>query len=171
MKGKELFRVIGIDPGSLCCGYGIIEGGANDSYIHIASGNIETSRRKTLERRLKEIYDALLHVIKTYRPDVAVIEKVFFAKNVRAALSLGHVRGISLLAASKEGLTVYEYSPLEVKKAVVGYGRAEKSQVQTMVKNILRLDSSISYDSADALALSICHLNTMRFNELTRVMP
>lgn len=167
MKGRQITpnRIIGIDPGSLYCGYGIIESGTNNSYVYITSGNIEISGKKPLDKRLKEIYDALLDVIKTYRPDVAVIEKVFFAKSVRSALSLGHVRGISLLAAVKEGLSIYEYSPLEVKKAVVGYGRAEKSQIQAMVKNILKIDTSLSYDSADALALSICHLNTMRFYE------
>lgn len=178
---KSLHRVIGIDPGSLRCGYGVIERGSDNSYIYITSGTIKISGKKTLDRRLKEIYDSLLEVIRAYRPDVAAIEKVFFAKNVRSALSLGHVRGVSLLAAVKEGLQVYEYSPLEVKKAIVGYGRAEKSQIQAMVKNILKINLSllppressifgdpISYDSADALALSICHLNTMRFGELIR---
>lgn len=168
MKDKQaiLNRVIGIDPGSLYCGFGIIEKGSNDSYVYLASGRIEMSRKKSLDQRLKEIYDNLLEVIKTYKPDIAVIEKVFFAKSARSALSLGHVRGVTLLAAVKEGLSIYEYSPLEVKKALVGYGRAEKSQIQAMVKNILRIDAPISHDSADALALSICHLNTMRFKEL-----
>lgn len=161
-------RVIGIDPGSLYCGYGIIDWGSNDSYHYVTSGNIQTSRGKTLDKRLMEIYEGLLDVIKRYKPGVAVIEKVFFAKSVRSALSLGHVRGISLLAAVKEGLSIYEYSPLEVKKAVVGYGRAEKSQIQAMVKNILKIDMSLSYDSADALALSICHLNTVRFREIVK---
>lgn len=161
-------RVIGIDPGSLYCGYGIIERGSNNSYLYVASGNIETSRGKTLDKRLKDIYDGLLDVIKAYRPDVAVIEKVFFAKSARSALSLGHVRGVSLLVAVKEGLSIYEYSPLEVKKAVVGYGRAEKSQIQAMVKNILKIDTLLTYDSADALALSICHLNTVVFREMVK---
>ncbi len=164
------YRVIGIDPGSLYCGYGIIERKSNNSYIYITSGNIEISRYKTLDRRIMEIYDALQAIIKTYRPNVAAIEKVFFAKGVKSALSLGHVRGVSLLAAVKEGLTIYEYSPLEVKKAVVGYGRAEKSQVQAMVKSILNVDKDLSYDSADALAVSICHLNTIRFEELIKVV-
>lgn len=179
VKGKQFdqdteipfYRVLGIDPGSLYCGYGIIDRGANNSYIYITSGNIETSRHKTLDRRIMEIYDTLQVIIRTYRPNVAAIEKVFFAKSVRSALSLGHVRGASLLAAAKEGLTIYEYSPLEVKKAVVGYGRAEKSQVQAMVKSILNVDKPFSYDSADALAISICHLNTVRFEELLGVVP
>lgn len=161
-------RVIGIDPGSLYCGYGIVERDSNNCFNYVASGSIEISKKKTLEKRLMEIYNALLDVIQTYRPDVAAIEKVFFAKSVRSALSLGHVRGISLLAAVKEGLSIYEYSPLEIKMAVVGYGRAEKSQVQAMVKNILKLDKSLSYDSADALAVSICHLNTIRLKELLK---
>lgn len=157
---------MGIDPGSLHCGYGIIDRGSNNSYIYVSSGRIEISKKKTFDKRLIEIYDALLDVIRTFRPDVAAIEKVFFAKSVRSAISLGHVRGISLLAAVKEGLPIYEYTPLEVKKAVVGYGRAEKSQIQAMVKNILKINTPLSYDSADALAVSICHLNTVRFVEL-----
>lgn len=157
---------MGIDPGSLYCGYGIIDRGSNNSYIYVSSGRIEISKKKTFDKRLIEIYDALLDVIRTFRPDVAAIEKVFFAKSVRSAISLGHVRGISLLAAVKEGLPIYEYTPLEVKKAVVGYGRAEKSQIQAMVKNILKINTPLSYDSADALAVSICHLNTVRFVEL-----
>lgn len=96
------------------------------------------------------------------------VERVFFAKNVKAALSLGHARGIALLAAASEGLNISEYSALEVKKAVTGYGRAEKSQVQAMVMRILSLKSQITHlteDSADALALALCHMNTLKFKE------
>ncbi|MEK6673561.1 MAG: crossover junction endodeoxyribonuclease RuvC [Nitrospirota bacterium] len=169
-------RVLGIDPGSRICGYGIIEtvtgqtllnshnsNRSNHStpYRYIASGRVEMSHA-SLHQRLKEIYDALSDIIREYRPTEAVVEKVFFAKGVKSALNLGHARGVSLLAATSGGLPIYEYSALEVKKAVVGYGRAEKRQVQQMVMVILDLKNALSPDSADALALSICHLNTMR---------
>ncbi len=165
---KNSLRIIGIDPGSIYCGYGIIETVKNNSFIYITSGSIGVSAKKRLDHRLKEIYEGLLEIIRAYKPNVAVIEKVFFAKSVRSALSLGHVRGISLLAAVKEGLSIYEYSPLEVKKAVVGFGRAEKSQVQSMVRNILKIAGPLTCDSADALALSICHINTIRFQDMVR---
>lgn len=161
-------RVLGIDPGSRICGYGIIEtavrsrGQSKDGYIYIASGRIELSVKLPLHLRLKEIYDELTDIIREHRPTEAAVERVFFAKSARAALNLGHARGVSLLAATSERLPVYEYSALEVKKAVVGYGRAEKRQVQQMVRTILNLRTTLSPDSADALALSICHLNTMR---------
>lgn len=161
-------RVLGIDPGSRICGYGIIEtairsrGRSKDGYIYIASGRIELSVKLPLHLRLKEIYDELTDIIREHRPTEAAVERVFFAKSARAALNLGHARGVSLLAATSERLPVYEYSALEVKKAVVGYGRAEKRQVQQMVRTILNLRTALSPDSADALALSICHLNTMR---------
>lgn len=173
-------RVLGIDPGSRICGYGIIEtvtgqpllnshnsnrSNPSTPYRYIASGRVEMSHA-SLHQRLKEIYDALSDIIREYRPTEAAVEKVFFAKGVKSALNLGHARGVSLLAATSGGLPIYEYSALEVKKAVVGYGRAEKRQVQQMVKVILDLKNPLSPDSADALALSICHLNTMRLGRL-----
>lgn len=159
-------RVLGIDPGSQICGYGIIEQDGEKGlggYAYVASGRIELSSGSPLHIRLNEIYSALAEIIQEYRPVQAAIERVFFARSVKAALHLGHARGVSMLAATAEGLQVYEYSAVEVKKAVVGYGRAEKSQVQAMVKAILNLTTALSPDSADALALSICHLNTMKF--------
>jgi crossover junction endodeoxyribonuclease RuvC len=134
-------------------------------YKYIASGRIELSSESPLHLRLKEIYETLSDIIREYRPCEAAIEKVFFAKSVKSALTLGHARGVSLLAAASGGLAIYEYSALEVKKAIVGYGRAEKSQVQHMVGAILRLKAALSPDSADALAISICHLNTMRYKK------
>jgi crossover junction endodeoxyribonuclease RuvC len=179
-------RVIGIDPGSYVCGYGIIEPAAGngllrhpenrlvnhtDEYSYVASGRIVLSRKTPLHLRLKEIHDALVEIIGRYRPSVAAVERVFFAKGVKAAMNLGHARGISLFAATSQGLPVYDYSATEVKKAVVGFGRAEKVQVQKMVKFILNLEAAISSDSADALALSICHLNTRRFIEMDKRAP
>lgn len=123
--------------------------------------------------RLKKLYDELLELIREYEPREMVVESMFFAKSVKAALGLGQARGTVLLTAATEGLIVYEYSALEVKKAVTGYGRAEKSQVQDMVMRILNLKShpdfhswaNLSEDSADALAIALCHLNTIRFKE------
>lgn len=158
-------RVIGIDPGSRICGYGIIEtcNARGGSYSYIASGRIELTAGEPLHVRLREIYESLSEVIRQYRPEEAAIEMIFFAKSVKSALNLGHARGIALLAASASGISIHEYSASEVKKAVVGYGRADKGQILRMVRTILNIKSPLSPDSADALAVSICHLNTLRF--------
>lgn len=153
-------RILGIDPGSINCGYGLIRYPNNPTLQHLSSGRIALPASKPLHSRLKELYISLADVIAEYKPDQIVIEKIFFAKGTKAALSLGHTRGVVLLAASLTGLSIYEYSALEVKKAVVGYGRADKNQVQKMVREILNIKHSLSPDSADALALAICHANT-----------
>jgi len=168
-------RILGIDPGSITCGYGIIEVPHNkktSDCIYITSGRIVTPRKKKLYIVLKDLYDTLMDIIRVYSPYEVAVEKVFFAKSAKAALSLGQARGIALLAASSCGLNVYEYSALEVKKAITGYGRAEKRQVQEMVMRILFPRSShraqaplLTEDSADALALALFHLNTLKFKE------
>lgn len=168
-------RILGIDPGSITCGYGIIETPKNKKTtdcIYVTSGRIVTSRKKKLHIVLKDLYDTLVDIIREYNPHEVVVEKIFFAKSARAALSLGHARGIALLAASSCGLNVYEYSALEVKKAITGYGRAEKRQVLEMVMRILFPRSRhrnqipiLTEDSSDALALALCHLNTLKFRE------
>lgn len=173
--------ILGIDPGSIVCGYGIISAEAtrristeglkagtsnfrtfavNPAYV--ASGRIMLSSKQPLDARLREIYNGLSDIIKEYSPDEVAIEKVFFAKSIKAALTLGQARGAALVAAASRGIPVYEYSALEVKKAVVGYGRAEKHQVQGMVAMVLNLKVKLSADSADALALALCHTNTLR---------
>lgn len=169
-------KILGIDPGSIICGYGLIEtvnsqqsrvkSQKTADCIYIASGRIALSPESPLHLRLKELYDALISIIREYNPHEMVIESIFFAKGVKAALNLGQVRGIALLCAASEGLNIYEYSALEVKKAITGYGRAEKRQVREMVMRILNLNSyqpsaiSLTEDSADALALALCHMNT-----------
>ncbi|MCL5062897.1 MAG: crossover junction endodeoxyribonuclease RuvC [Nitrospirae bacterium] len=164
-------RILGIDPGSVNCGYGLIlfqksekklstSRSANSELKYFSSGRIVMPASKPLHARLKELYASLVDVISEYKPDEIAIEKIFFAKGTKAALSLGHTRGVVLLAAALTGLSIYEYSALEVKKAVVGYGRADKNQVQKMVREILRINNSLSPDSADALALAVCHANT-----------
>jgi crossover junction endodeoxyribonuclease RuvC len=149
--------ILGIDPGSHCCGYGVIRADGPE-LKHVASGAITLPGRAPLHERLKGLHEGLTGLIREFGPEEAVVEKVFFAKSARSALSLGHARGVALLAAASAGLDVYEYSALEVKKAVTGYGRAEKRQVQDMVRSILSIDGSVSADSADALALALCHM-------------
>jgi crossover junction endodeoxyribonuclease RuvC len=137
----ERIRILGIDPGKVICGYGIIEASRLriDECSYITSGKIVNSQRRPLPEMLKGLYDVLIDIIREFHPHEVAIEKVFFAKSVRTALNLGQARGIAFLAAASEGLTVYEYSALEVKKAITGYGRAEKRQVQEMVTRILHL--------------------------------
>ncbi len=167
--------ILGIDPGSIVCGYGIIKTAqspesiprhiginSNTDTVYIASGRIMLPSKQPLDVRLKELYSNLADIIRDYSPNEVAIEKVFFAKSIKAALILGQARGAALVAAASSGLPVYEYSALEVKKAIVGYGRAEKEQVQGMVSKILNLKTKLSADSADALALALCHINTMK---------
>ncbi len=157
-------RVIGIDCGTERTGFGIIE---SDGLIHrmVVSGVIRTSPKDHLSDRLAIIARGLRGVIAEHRPDLGAIEEVFHAVNVKTALKLCHVRGIAMLVIAEAGLPLGEYSPLEVKTSVVGYGRAEKSQVQLMVRTLLRLDADIeSEDAADAVAVAICHATHVSTN-------
>ena len=158
-------RVLGIDCGTEYTGYGIVEllseGRAKDYLVCIACGAIRVSPREPMPTRLSRISRALGELIANYHPDRVAIEDVFYAANVKSALKLGQVRGVAMLAAASSGLEVAEYSPLSIKSAVVGYGRAEKHQVQHMVAQLLRLDEIPQpADAADALAIAICHLHT-----------
>jgi crossover junction endodeoxyribonuclease RuvC len=119
--------------------------------------------KNPLSERLSVLHRSLQEVIDEFRPDEIVIEKMFFAKGIKAALSFGHTRGVVLLTAALSRVPIYEYTPLEVKKAVVGYGNADKNQVQAMVREILGISHTLSSDSADALALAICHANTNKY--------
>jgi crossover junction endodeoxyribonuclease RuvC len=165
-KSKKTPRILGIDPGTILCGYGVIASTGRDA-VYVASGRISPPASKPLHYRLKSIYETLSEVIAEYRPDDIVVEKIFFAKGAKSALSLGHARGIALLAAARHDVPLHEFSALEVKKAVVGYGRAEKSQVQEMVKMILNISGPLSPDSADALALALCYMNALKFRDAT----
>ncbi len=156
-------RIIGIDPGTICCGYGIVDSVNNSKLIHVTSGEIKLKKKDPLPNRLQIVYDSLLSVINEYKPDQLSLEKIFYHKSIRSALTLGSVRGIVLLLAAQNELSLFEYNPTEVKMALTGYGRAEKRQVQEMVKRILNLDPSLgplTEDRTDALALSICHINS-----------
>jgi crossover junction endodeoxyribonuclease RuvC len=163
-KNRVELKILGIDPGSIKCGYGLIGMKGKDPF-YITSGTISASPSKPLQQRLKYIFDTLKDVICASRPDDIVVEQIFFAKGAKAALSLGHARGIVLLAAAQENINLHECSALEVKKAVVGYGRAEKKQVLEMVRLILNIREPLYPDSADALALALCHANTIKFKE------
>lgn len=149
-------RVIGIDPGSLVTGFGVVEKRRND-LLYIQHGEIKVPGKGSLPSFLVAIYEQLMAVIGQTKPDVFAIEDIFYGKNVKSLIKQGQARGVAILAGSHSGLPVFEYSPLEVKKAVVGYGRAEKSQVQAMVKAILQLQETPTADAADALAVAICH--------------
>jgi crossover junction endodeoxyribonuclease RuvC len=150
-------RVLGIDCGSQRTGYGVIDSDGREHRM-VASGVITTNTKWPFEKRLLEIANGLRSLIREHTPELAAVEEVFHAANVKTALKLAHVRGVALLAIAEAGIEFSEYSPLEVKISVVGYGRAEKCQVQVMVQSLLRLPQAIeSEDACDALAVAICH--------------
>ncbi len=154
-------RVLGIDCGSQHTGYGVVELDPSGKLHCIAVGAIHAAARAPIADRLNKIFQGLQAVIERDQPEEVAIEDVFFAVNVKSALKLGHVRGVAMLAASSAGLAVAEYAPLSIKSSVVGYGRADKEQVQHMITRLLNLAAPPdSPDAADALAIAICHLHT-----------
>jgi crossover junction endodeoxyribonuclease RuvC len=156
-------RVLGIDCGTHATGFGVIE---SDGVRHqmIVAGVIETSAKESLAVRVLQIAQSLRSVIERYRPEAAAVESIFHAVNTKSALKLAHARGVALLAVAEAGLPLGEYSPLEIKTSVVGYGRAEKYQVQLMVQSLLGLESALeSEDASDAVAVAICHVTRMSF--------
>jgi len=157
-KGSETFRVLGIDPGSQVTGYGVVEE-AGYGLCCIKYGEIKPVKGVTLSSCLQTIYCGIQDVIRRTEPDALAIENIFYGKNIRSLIKQGHVRGVAILGGAESGVPVYEYSPLEIKKAVVGYGRAEKGQVQMMVRAILKLSELPPPDAADALAVAICHIH------------
>ncbi|MFZ0420645.1 MAG: crossover junction endodeoxyribonuclease RuvC [Candidatus Sulfotelmatobacter sp.] len=154
-------RVLGIDCGGAYTGYGVVEMDSRGGLVCLTCGAIKLSPKEALPRRLSRIYDELGALIVEHRPDEVAIEGIFYALNVKSALLLGQVRGVAMLAAAAAGLEVAEYSPLTIKSSVVGYGRAEKQQVQHMVTRLLSLaEAPEPMDASDALAIAICHLHT-----------
>ncbi len=150
-------RVLGIDCGTERTGYGIIDSDGRD-HRSVTAGVIRTQAGTPFASRLAEIARGLRDVIREHRPAAAAVEQVFLAANTKTALKLAHVRGVALLAVAEAGLELGEYSPLEIKSSVVGYGRAEKKQVQMMVGSLLGLDQPLeSEDASDAMAVAICH--------------
>jgi crossover junction endodeoxyribonuclease RuvC len=164
-------RIFGIDPGSERTGYGCVE---TDGRRHqlVTCGAITAAATANLPERLDKIHRELTALIAGSRPDCIAIEDIFHAANARSALKLGHARGVAMLAAAQAGCEVVEYTPAEIKRAVVGYGRAEKHQVQQMIKLLLGLDAVPSpHDAADALAVAICHLHSQSPVRLTPDTP
>ena len=163
-------KILGIDPGSERTGYGCVES-AGSRHRLVICGTLSAPARATFGEKLVAIHAGLASLIQAHRPDCVAIENIFYARNVRSALKLGHARGVALLAASEAGVPIVEYSPAEIKRAVVGYGRAEKPQVQQMMKLLLGLDAVPSpHDVADALAVAVCHIHTAT-NAINRVAP
>lgn len=150
-------RILGIDPGIATIGFGAVETEKN-KYKLTACGVITTPAHTSLSSRLEQIYDDMLQLLDTFKPDAVSIEELFFNTNITTGISVAHGRGVILLACKKAGVKVYEYTPLQVKQSVVGYGRAEKTQVMDMVKRICNLQAVPKPDdAADAVALAICH--------------
>lgn len=158
MTPPDCKRILGIDPGSRATGYGIIEKTGSRT-VFVTCGVIRAGEKAALYDRLLLIHRGLSEVMEKYRPSVAAVEDVFVAVNPRTAIKLGHARGVAILAAMQHGLSIHDYSSKLVKQAVVGYGQADKQQMQQMVRVLLKLNSSPSQDAADALAVAICHAN------------
>jgi len=157
----DSLRILGIDPGSRKTGYGFIEHSGNKSF-HLDSGFIKLNEKDTLSERLYTLSSELGKIIDKLNPNCGAIEKIFYAKNAQSALSLGHARGVILLKFSERRLPVHEYQALKVKQTVVGAGRAEKSQIQHMVKILLKINESLQEDQADALAVALTHAHLWR---------
>ncbi|MFH1684137.1 MAG: crossover junction endodeoxyribonuclease RuvC [Candidatus Margulisiibacteriota bacterium] len=158
--------ILGIDPGTATTGYGLINEN-KDKLVFVDHGVITTSKEESSQSRLRIIYNELKKIISSYKPKAIAIEKLFFGANSKTAISVGQARGMSLLAAAEAKVRVAEYTPQEVKMAVTGYGKADKKQVQQMVKLLLRLsDLPKPDDAADALAIAICHMHSYRLTSL-----
>ncbi|MCF6461343.1 crossover junction endodeoxyribonuclease RuvC [Clostridium sp. Cult3] len=161
--------ILGIDPGLAIVGYGVIELIGN-RYKTIDYGCIRTDASILFPERLKIIYDELTFLIDKYNPEDLAMEELFFNKNVKTAIKVGQARGVEILAAVNKGIDVYEYTPLQIKQSVVGYGRAEKRQVQEMVKMLLNLkEIPKPDDAADALAVAICHSSCLNFKDMFKM--
>lgn len=161
--------ILGIDPGLAIVGYGVIEYKGN-KYKALDYGIITTDADLLFPQRLKNIYDDLSSLIDKYNPDDIGIEELFFNKNVKTAIKVGQARGVEILAAINKGIEIYEYTPLQIKQSVAGYGRADKKQVQEMVKLLLNLNEIPKPDdAADALAVAICHSSCLKFKDMFKM--
>ncbi len=158
--------VLGIDPGTALCGYGLVRADGDEMSL-VAYGAVSTPSKMPLAERLLQIHEELRGLIAAHHPESAAVEKLFFSKNTRTALAVGHARGVVLLSAAEAGLPVYEYTPNEVKQAIVGYGGADKNQMQQMVRMLLHLDFVPEPDdAADAVAIAICHIQSSHLREI-----
>lgn len=169
--GGYKVRILGIDPGIAIVGFGFIDK-QGSKLVPVQYGCIQTEAGTEPSLRLQQVYDAAVQLIDKYKPDAVAIEKLFFNRNVTTALTVGEARGVLLLAAVQKGLPVAEYTPLQVKQAVVGYGKAEKKQVQEMVKLFLKLSAVPKPDDvADALAIAICHAHSSTLQQKLNGVP
>jgi len=169
LRALRVFRVLGLDPGTAITGYGIVEETPEGELRLVDYGAITTAADTPLPQRLRHIYEELEKLIAVQQPAAVAVEELFFSRNVRTALAVGQARGIALLAAARADLPVYEYTPLQVKQAVAGHGRADKQQVQQMVRMLLDLEEiPRPDDAADAIAVAICHFHHARMEELTK---
>lgn len=169
MFGGGLLVIMGIDPGIAILGFGIVKYQANKFSV-IEYGAVTTEAGTPMSQRLKILYNDLSGIIEKHKPDAFAVEELFFNKNIKTALTIGHARGVTVLAAANACVPIYEYTPLQVKQAVVGYGRAEKLQIQQMVKILLNLREIPKPDDvADALAVAICHGHSSNFAEQFRL--
>jgi crossover junction endodeoxyribonuclease RuvC len=159
--------VIGVDPGTAITGYGLVRERSDGQVEAVAYGVVTTPARTPLPERLQMIYRGLQEVVSEYAPKSAAVEKLLFGRNVTTAMSVGQARGVALLALADSGLTIAEYAPMEIKQAVAGYGNADKTQVQEMVRLLLELDEiPRPDDAADALAVAITHLHVSRYKQM-----
>lgn len=161
--------ILGIDPGSAICGWGVVEKNPKTNQLKLVDcGCVKTHKSSSTAERLQSVYLGIQEVINTYQPDEVAVEELFFVQNVKTGIVVGQARGVLMLAAALAGKPVFEYKPTQVKLALVGYGRADKKQVQNMVKLVLKLEKPIAQDdTADAVAVAICHLqhsNTREFS-------
>jgi len=162
--------IFGVDPGFAITGYGVIEY-RNNRFRTIDYGVVTTEAKAELSHRLLVLSDRLQELLEIYKPDAMAVEELFFSTNIKTAIAVGHGRGVVLLTAAKAKIPVFEYTPLQVKQAVVGYGRAKKEQVQYMVKVLLALDSVPKPDdAADALAVAICHAHSSGIEKKIRLL-
>lgn len=167
MKQDKDEIILGIDPGFAIVGYGLIKKDKNNNIFMIDYGAINTPAKDIFPDRLEQIYKELESVIKKYKPDIAAVEKLFFYKNVKTAIEVGQARGVIILTAIQNKLPIFEYTPLQVKQAVASYGRADKNQVQQMVKMLLNLkEIPKPDDAADALAVAICCSSSLKIESL-----
>ncbi len=154
-------RILGIDPGSVVTGYGMIEE-LRGGIAHLDNGGIFPPAKEAFSDRIRYIHDHVETLIQRFQPEAVAIENIFVAKNVQSTLKLGHARGAAMVAVSRAGLPIFEYTALQVKQAVTGYGHASKDQIQKMVQALLKLPGAAFADASDALAVALCHANSYR---------
>ncbi len=160
-------RVLGIDPGTAITGYAVVEEDKGGALSLVTLGVIRTLAHTPLPSRLQSIYDALREIVSTHQPEASAVEQLFFSKNARTAMSVGHARGVTLLALANAGLPISEYTPMQIKQAVTGYGGAGKKQIQEMVRMLLHLSTLPEPDdAADAAAVAICYLHRSKMDAL-----